>query len=97
MYKRPTMAEAESAIRTLIQWVGDNPDRVGLLGTPNRGSCSFVGYDEDLVGMLQRTFEETDGYDEMVLLRDIRLDSHCEHRMMLIIGKYAMCTYQIAE
>ena len=91
LYNRPTMAEAEAAIRTLIQWAGDNPDREGLLGTPNRVARSyqefFAGYDEDPVEMLQRTFEETDGYDEMVLLRDIRLESHCEHHMVPIIGK----------
>ena len=88
---RPSMAEAEAAVRTLIRWAGDNPDREGLLGTPNRVVRSynefFAGYTEDPVEMLQRTFEETDGYDEMVLLKDIRLESHCEHHMVPIIGK----------
>lgn len=88
---RPTMAEAEAAVRTLIRWAGDNPDREGLVGTPNRVARAyqefFAGYDEDPVEMLQRTFEETDGYDEMVLLKDIRLESHCEHHMVPIIGK----------
>lgn len=88
---RPTMAEAEAAVRTLIRWAGDNPDREGLIGTPNRVARAyqefFAGYDEDPVEMLQRTFEETDGYDEMVLLKDIRLESHCEHHMVPIIGK----------
>ena len=88
---RPTMSEAEAAVRTLIRWAGDNPDREGLIGTPNRVVRSyqefFAGYTEDPVEMLQRTFEETDGYDEMVLLKDIRLESHCEHHMVPIIGK----------
>ena len=88
---RPTMAEAEAAVRTLIRWAGDNPDREGLIGTPNRVARAyqefFAGYEEDPVEMLQRTFEETDGYDEMVLLKDIRLESHCEHHMVPIIGK----------
>ena len=88
---RPTIEEAEEAVRTLIRWAGDNPDREGLIGTPNRVVRSytefFAGYEEDPVEMLQRTFEETDGYDEMVLLKDIRLESHCEHHMVPIIGK----------
>ena len=88
---RPSMEEAEAAVRTLIRWAGDNPDREGLLGTPNRVVRAyqefFAGYDEDPVELLQRTFEETDGYDEMVVLRDIRLESHCEHHMVPIIGK----------
>lgn len=88
---RPTLAEAEAAVRTLIRWAGDNPDREGLVGTPNRVARAyqefFAGYTEDPVEMLQRTFEETDGYDEMVLLKDIRLESHCEHHMVPIIGK----------
>ncbi len=88
---KPTMAEAEAAVRTLIRWAGDNPDREGLIGTPNRVARAyqefFAGYTEDPVEMLQRTFEETDGYDEMVLLKDIRLESHCEHHMVPIIGK----------
>ena len=91
LYNCPTMAEAEAAVRTLIRWAGDNPDREGLIGTPNRVARAyqefFAGYEEDPVEMLQRTFEETDGYDEMVLLKDIRLESHCEHHMVPIIGK----------
>ena len=90
LYNRPTMAEAEAAVRTLIRWAGDNPDREGLIGTPNRVARAyqeFAGYEEDPVEMLQRTFEETDGYDEMVLLKDIRLESHCEHHMVPIIGR----------
>jgi len=89
--KRPTAAEAEEAVRTLIRWAGDNPDREGLLGTPDRVVRSyrefFAGYDEDPKELLARTFEETAGYDEMVLLKDIRLESHCEHHMVPIIGR----------
>lgn len=88
---RPTQAEAEAAVRTLIQWAGDDPDREGLRGTPERVARAygefFSGYTEDPVDLLARTFEETDGYDEMVVLRDIRLESHCEHHMVPIIGK----------
>ena len=88
---RPSAAEAEAAVRTLIRWAGDNPDREGLLGTPERVARSyrefFGGYEEDPAGLLTRTFEETDGYDEMVLLRDIAFESHCEHHMVPIIGK----------
>ncbi|MGQ3028435.1 MAG: GTP cyclohydrolase I FolE [Ferrovibrionaceae bacterium] len=88
---RPSRAEAVAAVRTLIRWAGDNPDREGLVGTPDRVVRSyeefFSGYDEDPAQMLERTFEETDGYDEMVILRDIRLESHCEHHMVPIIGR----------
>jgi GTP cyclohydrolase I len=88
---RPTREEAEAAVRTLLLWAGDDPDREGLVGTPDRVVRSyeefFAGYAQDPVEILQRTFEETDGYDEMVLLRDIRLESHCEHHMVPIIGK----------
>jgi GTP cyclohydrolase I len=88
---RPTRDQAEEAVRTLIRWAGDDPTREGLIDTPNRVARSyeefFAGYDEDPTEILRRTFEETDGYDEMVLLRDIRLDSHCEHHMVPIIGK----------
>ncbi|MFC3676332.1 GTP cyclohydrolase I FolE [Ferrovibrio xuzhouensis] len=88
---RPSRAEAEAAVRVLLRWAGDDPDREGLVGTPDRVVRSyeefFAGYGEDPVAMLERTFEETDGYDEMVVLRDIRLESHCEHHMVPIIGK----------
>ena len=87
---RPSREEAEAAVRTLIQWAGDDPDREGLVGTPDRVVRSyeefFAGYDLDPVEMLKRTFEETDGYDEMVILRDIEFESHCEHHMAPIIG-----------
>ncbi len=87
---RPTRDQAEEAIRTLISWVGDNPDREGLQGTPARVTRAyeefFAGYDDDPVAYLERTFEEVEGYDEMVVLRDIRFESHCEHHMLPIIG-----------
>ncbi|MBX3455627.1 GTP cyclohydrolase I FolE [Ferrovibrio sp.] len=89
--QRPSREEAEAAIKLLIRWAGDDPEREGLLGTPERVARAyeefFAGYDEDPVHILERTFEETDGYDEMVVLRDIRLESHCEHHMVPIIGK----------
>jgi GTP cyclohydrolase IA len=88
---RPSRAEAEEAVRTLIRWAGDDPEREGLLGTPDRVVRAFreyfTGYDDDPVALLQRTFEETDGYDEIVMLKDIRFESHCEHHLAPIIGK----------
>ena len=88
---RPTRSEAEAAVRTLISWAGDDPDREGLLDTPGRVTRAyrefFAGYAEDPVEILSRTFEEVSGYDDMVMLRDIRLESHCEHHMVPIIGK----------
>jgi GTP cyclohydrolase I len=87
---QPSRAEAEAAIRTLIRWAGDDPDREGLHDTPARVARAyeqfFCGYEEDPVAILSRTFEEIEGYDEIVLLRDIRLESHCEHHMVPIIG-----------
>jgi len=87
---RPSRAEAENAVRTLIRWAGDNPDREGLIGTPARVVQAyqewFAGYAEDPREYLQRTFEEVGGYDEIVLLRDIRFESHCEHHIAPIIG-----------
>ena len=89
--RRPSREEALEAVRTLIRWAGDDPDREGLRGTPDRVVRSyaefFSGYDEDPVALLQRTFEEMDGYDEIVLLKDIRFESHCEHHIAPIIGK----------
>ena len=89
--KKPSRSEAEEAVRTLIRWAGDDPQREGLLGTPGRVARAyeefFAGYDEDPMALLQRTFEETEGYDEMVVLRDIRFESHCEHHMVPIIGR----------
>jgi len=88
---RPSRDEAEGAVRTLIRWAGDDPDREGLLGTPSRVVRAyeewFGGYDEDPRDYLKRTFEEVAGYDEIVLLRDVRFVSHCEHHMAPIIGR----------
>ena len=89
--ERPTREQAEAAVRTLLLWAGDDPDREGLRDTPSRVTRAFqeffVGYATDPVAVLERTFEETDGYDEIVLLRDIRLESTCEHHMAPIIGR----------
>jgi GTP cyclohydrolase I len=88
---RPSRDEAEAAVRTLIRWTGDDPDREGLLGTPERVVRAYeewyAGYDEDPRDYLKRTFEEVAGYDEIVLLRDIRFESHCEHHLAPIIGR----------
>ncbi|HLY58292.1 MAG TPA: GTP cyclohydrolase I FolE [Stellaceae bacterium] len=88
---RPTRAEAEEAVRTLLRWAGDDPAREGLAGTPERVARAyeewFAGYHEDPEELLQRTFEEVEGYDEMVVLKDIRFESHCEHHMAPIIGR----------
>ena len=87
---RPTRAEAEEAVRTLIKWAGDEPSREGLLDTPKRVAKAFEewfsGYDEDPEDILARTFEEVEGYDDIVLLKNIRLESYCEHHMAPIIG-----------
>jgi GTP cyclohydrolase I len=87
---RPSREEAEEAVRTLIRWAGDDPNREGLLATPSRVVRAyeewFEGYNSDPEEFLQRTFKETDGYDEMVVLRDIRFESFCEHHMAPIIG-----------
>jgi len=88
---RPSRVEAEEAVRTLIRWAGDNPYREGLEDTPGRVARAyeqwFAGYGEDPKALLQRTFEEVEGYDEVVVLRDIRFESHCEHHMAPIIGR----------
>jgi len=88
---RPSRTEAEAAVRTLLRWAGDDPEREGLKGTPSRVVRAFEeyfsGYGSDPNELLQRTFEETDGYDEMVVLKDIRFESHCEHHLAPIIGK----------
>ena len=88
---RPSREEAEKAVRTMIRWAGDDPEREGLLDTPKRVVRSFeeffAGYHADPLELLQRTFDETDGYDEMGVLRDIRIESYCEHHMVPIIGK----------
>jgi GTP cyclohydrolase IA len=89
--EKPTRSEAEAAVRTLLRWAGDDPSREGLLDTPSRVARGyeewFSGYATDPVSMLERTFEETDGYDEIVLLRDIRLESTCEHHIAPILGR----------
>ena len=88
---KPNRKDAEEAVRTLLRWAGDDPEREGLLGTPGRVTRAFEeffrGYETDPVELLQRTFEEVEGYDEMVVLRDIRFESHCEHHLAPIIGK----------
>jgi len=87
----PTREQAEEAVRTLICWAGDNPSREGLADTPDRVVRAyeefFKGYKINPHEILERTFEETEGYDEIVLLKDIRFESHCEHHMLPIIGK----------
>ena len=89
--RRPSQEEAEAAVRTLIEWAGDDPDREGLVGTPERVVRAyeefFAGYFEDPVAMLTTTFEETADYDEMIVMRNIRLESHCEHHIVPILGK----------
>lgn len=88
--KRPTQDEAEAAVRTLIEWAGDDPDREGLLETPARVARSyrelFAGYEADPREYLERTFDEVAGYDELVVLRDIRVVSFCEHHMLPFLG-----------
>jgi GTP cyclohydrolase I len=89
--RRPSRSESEAAVRTLLRWAGDDPEREGLRGTPARVVRAFEeffsGYLGDPVKLLERTFEEVDGYDEMVVLRDIRFESHCEHHLAPIIGR----------
>lgn len=89
--EKPSQQDAEAAVRTLIAWAGDDPAREGLLETPNRVVRAygefFRGYELDPRDYLAKTFEETDGYDEIVLLKDIRFESHCEHHMVPFIGK----------
>ena len=88
---KPSRAEAEDAVRTLLRWAGDDPAREGLRGTPDRVVRAyeefFNGYKVDPVAFLKRTFEEIDGYDELIVLRDIRFESHCEHHLAPIIGR----------
>ncbi|MDD9993139.1 MAG: GTP cyclohydrolase I FolE [Rhodospirillales bacterium] len=88
---RPTRDEAEQAVRVLLRWAGDDPEREGLLDTPKRVARAyeeyFRGYSQDPYAILRRTFEETNGYDEMVVLRDIDFRSHCEHHVAPIVGR----------
>ncbi len=87
---RPTRTEAENAVRTLLRWAGDDPSRDGLIDTPARVAKAydeyFKGYHDDPESILKKTFEETAGYDEMIVLRRIRFESHCEHHMAPIVG-----------
>ncbi len=87
---RPSRADAEAAVRTLIAWAGDDPDREGLLDTPRRVAAAyetwFRGYNLDPAEVLARTFEDVGGYDDMVMVRDVRLESHCEHHIAPFIG-----------
>jgi len=89
--KQPTQADAEEAVRTLVRWAGDDPSREGLLDTPQRVAKTYrefyKGYREDAPDVLARVFEEVDGYQEMVLVRDIPFYSHCEHHMVPFVGK----------
>jgi GTP cyclohydrolase I len=89
--RRPGRRQAEEAIRTLLLWAGEDPDREGLVDTPARVARAyedwFSGYRVDPVRFLKRTFEEVEGYDEMIVLRDISFESHCEHHMAPIIGR----------
>jgi GTP cyclohydrolase I len=88
---KPTRTEAEAAVRTLLKWIGEDPTRDGLADTPGRVVRAFdeffAGYAQDPAEILKRTFEETDGYDEMVVLRAIPFESHCEHHLAPIIGR----------
>jgi len=89
--RKPSRKQAEEAVRTLLVWAGEDPRREGLLETPKRVARAyedwFSGYKDDPVQYLKRTFEEVEGYDEMIVLRDISFESHCEHHMAPIIGK----------
>ena len=88
---KPSREQAEAAVRTLLHWIGDDPDREGLTGTPGRVVRAyedwFGGYNDDPLEFLRRTFREVKGYDEMIVLRDISFESHCEHHMAPIIGR----------
>jgi len=89
--ERPDRAEVEDAFRTIIRWTGDDPARDGLIETPSRVARAFeeffIGYSQNPVTVLQKTFEEIEGYDEMITLRGVRFESHCEHHMAPIVGK----------
>jgi GTP cyclohydrolase I len=88
---KPDRAEVEAAVRTILRWAGDNPERGGLIETPARVTRaleeSFVGYGQDPAAILQKSFDETEGYDEMIVLRGVRFESHCEHHMAPILGR----------
>ena len=88
---RPERAEVEAAVQTILRWTGDNPERGGLIETPARVTRaleeSFAGYGQDPVAILHKSFDETEGYDEMIALRGVRFESHCEHHMAPILGR----------
>jgi GTP cyclohydrolase I len=88
---RPERAEVEAAVRTILRWTGDDPDRDGLVETPARVARAleeaFVGYTQDPAQVLQKSFDEIEGYDEMIVLRGVRFESHCEHHMAPILGR----------
>jgi GTP cyclohydrolase I len=98
--KRPSREEAEAAVRTLIQWAGDDPDREGLVDTPRRVAKAYRelyrGYDEDPATFLERVFEDVGGYGDMVVVRDIPFSSHCEHHMVPFVGKAHIAYYPSA-
>ena len=87
----PSQEEAEAAFRTIIRWAGENPDRPGLVETPSRAARAFreyfSGYEKDPLAILNKTFDETGGYEEMVVLRGISFESHCEHHLAPIVGQ----------
>ena len=87
---KPSREEAMQAVKTLIEWAGDDPTREGLVETPKRVVAAyeefFEGYTQDPEDILRKTFEEVEGYDEMVIVKDIRLESHCEHHIVPILG-----------
>jgi GTP cyclohydrolase I len=89
--EKPSQTEVEDAVRTMIRWAGDDPDRDGMRETPTRVARAyeefFTGYAQDPTEILQKTFEETEGYDEMIVLRGVSFESHCEHHMAPIIGR----------
>jgi len=98
--QKPSREEAESAVRTLIEWIGDDPGREGLLNTPGRVVKAYEelysGYDMDTADLLSTTFNEVDGYMDMVLIRDIPFTSHCEHHMVPFIGRAHIAYYPTA-
>jgi GTP cyclohydrolase IA len=97
LIRQPTREEAEAAVRTLILWAGDDPSREGLLETPKRVTKAFrefyKGYDEDARAILDRVFEEVEGYSDVVLVRDIPFYSHCEHHLVPFVGKAHIAYY----
>lgn len=97
LIRRPSREEAEAAVRTLILWAGDDPGREGLLDTPRRVTKAFKefyrGYEEDAHEVLDRVFEEVEGYSDMVLVRDIPFHSHCEHHLVPFVGKAHIAYY----